>query len=508
MALTALNPWVRKPATVGSTLPYDGVPEFSRNEPGKQVVSLYVQPTPQGGGEAGEEITVKLYKARRGRTEEVTQAETTYTFTGAEGAAGAKFDFDLRTLLHSAEYPFPVMRRGNYFFTVTHTGGTTGPSAVTGSTEDFRVAIYTVDRFEKEWLQGATRRSNDDRAVRFQPKKLTGVRVIEVSKNHPLDLLPLSLVKGAETPDPNWYLSWNRGEIVPIDTNVPSGIDQQYILPDRQRKHYVVVQVDPLTLLAEEETESLMIDRSLIDRQTLRDFIDQEADWLEQSFLYTPIEPALVVSDRNLSTLDPSPGGVPAPVLPDDNEDYDILTYPLTYSPPNAGHWIDMELPQGYPIKWEYLEGVLERQRIISCNVGWIHQASHRLIQLVPFNQSSGYHFLGFYYMGSLRGPADLPSFWRYRYYAGIQDEETPREVLDVIAMRAGVKALTLLGQMFRGGFSSQSVSRDGISESVSYTASASYGIYSATIENCNKRLKVLEPQLKRKYMGLYLSVV
>jgi len=67
---------------------------------------------------------------------------------------------------------------------------------------------------------------------------------------------------------------------------------------------------------------------------------------------------------------------------------------------------------------------------------------------------------------------------------------------------------LSVLGQMYRGGFSSQSISRDGVSESVGYTASVMYGIYSATCNDLNNRLKELLPQLKRKYFGLVLEVV
>jgi hypothetical protein len=519
MTLTAMKVYLEPPREQSTVLPHDGLLEYSRNEPSRRVARVNVIPTPQDGSEVGEEITVKVFKARRARTEEVVQARQTYVFDGTEGPGGAAISLDLPNVQHSERHPFPVMRRGNYFFRVEHSGGTTGPTSLSEDSDDWRVALMTVDRFEAEWLRGATRRSNDDRAVRFQPKRFPFVRVVEVSRNHPLDLLPLSLVKGNETDTsghPNWYLSWNRGKLMPIDTRIPEGLyypNNQIILPDRAKHHYIVVEVDPRLLVLStpertQETELLMIDRALIDRESLRRWLDEEFQWMESSFFYTPIEPALIVSERNLNNLSLSPGQGTAPPLPNDNEDYDILSRAVTYYPPEAGHWINLRLNYGWPIKFDYLEGALENQRIVSVNTSWIHAAQSNMLQLVPFNQSLAYHFLGLFYMGALRGPADLPGFWRYRYYAGVQDEVTPYELLELGGMRASIKALTILGQMFRGGFSSQSVSRDGVSESVGYTASAMYGIYSATIEGIQKRLDKLEPQLQRKYKGLYIDVL
>jgi hypothetical protein len=50
------------------------------------------------------------------------------------------------------------------------------------------------------------------------------------------------------------------------------------------------------------------------------------------------------------------------------------------------------------------------------------------------------------------------------------------------VAKKAAVEALTLAGQAYRPGVTSQSVSRDGVSESVSYNATQQGGVYGATI--------------------------
>lgn len=509
MALTALTVYLDPPSNNvnGTVLPFDDVIEYSRNERGRETVTLYVIPTPADATVIGETITIRIMKARRDRTEEVVQARVIYTFSVAPPTAGVKFEWDLRRIIYSTDNPFPMMRRGMYFISVEHSGGTTGPSSVTANSNDFRVTLLTTDRLEHEWLLGATRRSNDDRSVRFQPKILTGVRVLEVSKNHVLSQVPLTFMLGDES-TPNRYLSWFNGELVPIDMSIPAGIQKQYLLVDRFETDYIVVQVDPRLLPVTPVVERLIVDRELIQRETLRRWIDEEADWLESVFLFTPIEPALCVSDNTLRTLSPSAGSQPASQSLPTNFDYDLMGAQITYFPPEAAHWITLQVPFGMPLAWEYLVGALENSRIIDINVQWIHKSSARQIQLIPFNQSLAYHFIGLMYSQAIRGAMELPSFWRYRYWAGIQEETTPLPLIETIGFRSAIKALTVLGQMFRGGVSSQSVSRDGVSESVTYTSSAMYGIYSATIGDYQKRLEALLPQIKRKYFGVYLDVL
>lgn len=510
MALTALSAYLDPPEIRGSQLPFDGIIEYCRNEHGREIVRLFVIPDPVDGTQAGEEITIRLVKARRGKDEEVVQATKTYIFDGTETAFGVPFEFDLRHIYYSNKYPFPVVRRGMYFFDIEHSGGTTGPSAVHAESDEFRVTLMTTDLFEEMWLKGATRRANDDRFVRFQPYEITGVRIIEVSRNHVLNMFPLNFVIGGESPDAARFLSWDEGRSVRLDMSIPKGIHRQYTLPNRSRQDYIIVQVDPRKLPTEHVQEDLVIDRDLIKRHTLRDWLDAEMEWLERTYLHVPIEPALIVSDFTLSSLNVGPGAATsqgAPMLPE-NFDYDIKGPPITYYPPTEGHWINLRVPFWKPLKFEYLVGALENTRIIDIPVDWIHKGDSGFITLMPFNQSIAYHFIGLMHVHSMRGAVNLPSLWRYRYWAGIESEETPEEILEIIGMRAGVKALTVLGQMFRGGFSSQSVSRDGVSESVSYTASATYGLYSATTTQYEKILQKSLPQLKRRYYGVPLTVV
>jgi hypothetical protein len=506
MALNGLTVYLYPPMYRGSGLPFDGIIEYSRNETDRNLVRLRIIPDPLDASVIGEELTIRVMKARRDRIEDVTQAEVVYTFTSIPTAAGAEVVFDLNRIVYSSDHPFPMMRRGNYFFKIEHTGGPTGPSAVSATSPDFRVALMTTDRFENEWLKGATRSSFDDRAVSIQPQRVTGVWVVYVSVNHPLDAVPLNLVIGAETP-PKKFLSWGAGELIELDLSIPGGIQKQYTLIDRNRSDYVRVVVDPLLLPNTNTSERVIVENSLISRETLRRWLDAEADWLEQSFLYTPLEPALCVSDDSLASLNPSTGGAQVLPLPQ-NFDYDLKGAPVTHFSATPGHWITLQVPFASPLVWDYLVGSLENARIIDVDPRWIHKCAARVIELVPYEQSLSFKYIGLVFTNSIWGPVELPSFWRYRYWAGIPEEKTPLELVEAIGLRAAIKALIVLGQMYRGGISSQSVNRDGVSETVSFTSSAMYGIYSATIEGYQKKIDMLLPQLKRKYFGIYIDVL
>lgn len=507
MALTSLSCYLKPPPAQVNLIPDDDLIEYCRNERGKDVVGLYIVPDPSDASVTGETVTISLYKARRGRDEEVTQAQTEYTFTGPIASGGVLVEFNLRTITYDNTKRWPIIRRGNYYFKVEHTGGTTGPSSVSTESDDFRVTLYSVDRLDRDLLFGITRKANEERATRFQPSRITGVKVIEISPNHPAEEFSLRFI-AENSPSTRRYLAWDNGEQVLLDTNPETGRNKSYILINHSRDDYIVVKVDPTLLPNVDTTEFLVVDQRIIERETIRNFIDDEIDRLEQSELYTPLEPALIVSDYSIRDMSPSAGSQGGPSTLPENYDYDIMANPISYYHESAGHWIGVNLPYGPPLHVDYFVGALENSRIVDIRTEWVHSSAARYIELVPFNQSLAYHFIGLIYTGTLRNVTGLPSMWRYRYWAGLRDETTPRDVLEVIGLRAAIKAAVVLGQAYRGGISSTSVSRDGVSISESYTSSAMYGIYSSSIEAFSKRLESLESKIKRRYFGINMAVV
>ena len=79
---------------------------------------------------------------------------------------------------------------------------------------------------------------------------------------------------------------------------------------------------------------------------------------------------------------------------------------------------------------------------------------------------------------------------------------------MELVAKKAAIDALTKIGQAFRPGVSSQSVSRDGVSESVSYLTAGLYGIFSGAIKSYREWIDQNLPMLRGSYRGALMVVV
>jgi hypothetical protein len=125
---------------------------------------------------------------------------------------------------------------------------------------------------------------------------------------------------------------------------------------------------------------------------------------------------------------------------------------------------------------------------------------------LVPFNQEIAFDFVGLLWVNAIRGATELPNFWHYNAIIGLP--ETPCEVQELVAKYAAINALTVAGMALRPGVGSVSLARDGVSESVSYTTTAEYGIYTGTIKAYKDWIKEEGAKLRAKYRGVTMVVV
>lgn len=105
------------------------------------------------------------------------------------------------------------------------------------------------------------------------------------------------------------------------------------------------------------------------------------------------------------------------------------------------------------------------------------------------------------------------PMMWEVEYIAGIDgdDPSMPVELLkEAINKRASCGILNVWGDLIIGaGIANQSVSIDGVSQSIGTTQSAMFGGASARIEAYGKDLKeVLLPALRQKFGGIRMIVV
>ena len=105
------------------------------------------------------------------------------------------------------------------------------------------------------------------------------------------------------------------------------------------------------------------------------------------------------------------------------------------------------------------------------------------------------------------------PQLWEVEYVAGIdeKDRSMPLQLLmEAVYKRASTGILNVWGDLIIGaGIASQSVSIDGLSQSIGTTQSAMFGGASARVENYTKDLKEqILPALRQKFGGIRLVVI
>jgi len=467
------------PTTVQVTVDLD---EYSKFERPRQVIN--VQWTASGGGNmSGTVLTVQLVKARRDRSVAVYSKDVTISGTTDPqvGVVSINLYEDVVD-----QYQINLIRRGYYFVKAFVKSN---PS-VAGVTADFLISILTAQQLRDTYIFGLPLEANDVRAVKFQPSEITGVEVVQVSTSHATGFEKLTYVYHG-TATVSRQISWGAGPLIVI--NSPG----RYLLKrDCQGSDYIVIQVRNVTALpTANKAEELFVTAAEITDDMLRRWINQSCDWLENDKLAGVfLEPTRITTD-----LVPVPGG---PVV-----DWDFLVPPITFFPSTPARWIDIMFPYPGLLRLDNLFGQIANTRIIDTALEWLEIAERSgYSQLVPFNQQIAFQFIGLVWVESIRGQIELPNFWHFNGRAGLRQVDPV--LLEILGKKAAIDALTVAGHAYRGGFSSQSLSRDGVSESVSYTASAVYGIYAATIEDYNKFINREIKGVKGRYKGLGVVVL
>lgn len=125
-------------------------------------------------------------------------------------------------------------------------------------------------------------------------------------------------------------------------------------------------------------------------------------------------------------------------------------------------------------------------------------------IEILP--SQNGYFFTtlfnGINTVGSISLRERIPLFFDISYYAGFDwdviSEQLKNEIRFAVGRRAAINIFAKLDSAM--GYSAKSKSMDGVSESVSYTASAMYGQYSAQIEQFKKDDEAWIKAFRKKY--------
>jgi len=223
----------------------------------------------------------------------------------------------------------------------------------------------------------------------------------------------------------------------------------------------------------------------LIDDAELNRLLTEAEKWFEEKIgmkFYKKSEHPDGLLFANVDHNDPSP---PSPDVEIDKLDYDGLhfaenRYMMVVVP--WGPVLDIErIFLGYP-------GNISGFEITKDRIQW--RGQFRNIQVIPVLVGSVGTTLafptGFYPFGS------VPHSISVNYRGGMSDEKVCAQyphILRMIKTKAAIQVLNVAQNLTDPGVSSRGVSADGLSQNTSFTQSAVYGLYSATIDKFEKIL-------------------
>lgn len=145
------------------------------------------------------------------------------------------------------------------------------------------------------------------------------------------------------------------------------------------------------------------------------------------------------------------------------------------------------------------------------------HDGILRLVPNSRFPANLQIDNLGNYFPELLRS-TEIPHTWKVTYKAGFKDGQIPNLINQAIALLAAISGLIIGGHLVLGaGIASQSISLDGLSQSISSTNSAENSAYGANIKEYQKILFGDGPndkengiihQLKEYYKGQTVGII
>lgn len=131
-------------------------------------------------------------------------------------------------------------------------------------------------------------------------------------------------------------------------------------------------------------------------------------------------------------------------------------------------------------------------------------------VQLFPVSGSTGSLILtsnGSFMPVLLGQYQNAPGLWRVSYRAGMDD--IPEDMVEYIMKRASVGILQVWGDLIIGaGIANQTISLDGLSQSIGTTQSPEFSGAGARIKNYMDDMRELEKRLKDTYLGINLGIV
>jgi hypothetical protein len=163
------------------------------------------------------------------------------------------------------------------------------------------------------------------------------------------------------------------------------------------------------------------------------------------------------------------------------------------------------------------LEGFFNTTKQITYPVSWLSvkktndgKSIHRNISIVPSGDAATHSqaltISGIVPQLGYLGWRNIPNYWQVRYTSGFN--VVPADIMNAIGKYIAIQLLHTAGDLvFKAGISSQSISLDGVSQSISTTNSGKNSIYGARISSYVSELDKILPRLRDYYRGFSFGV-
>lgn len=222
-----------------------------------------------------------------------------------------------------------------------------------------------------------------------------------------------------------------------------------------------------------------------ITEETLKQKIRQAQDSIEK-FLSVKLTKQVITESRDFIRSDYNAWG------------YTRLTFPII-DPISLNGFISTTKQIEFPLTW------------LSHHTNSEEYLAMRNLTIVPAGstspQTEGVVFSGITPNVGFLGLANIPNYWSIKYCTGFT--LIPSDLLDAIGKIAAMQVFAILGDIVLGaGIAAQSLSVDGLSQSIETTQSAENAAYSARVRQYSGELKRELPILKDIYKGFAFGVL
>lgn len=298
----------------------------------------------------------------------------------------------------------------------------------------------------------------------------------------------------------------SRFEIVPVS---PYEFRTSY-LPERllYQARLQRTNIDPIDLETEVQN---VLKNSLQDNELERVLERAEADVLSK--LDTEIRPTKVItrpdlddrfSDKYVS------GGMNLKAIP---PGYDEIGPEMSYKMTDARFYATNHLPKVPVLEVERVRSILHNRPFFEFPRSWQVFNKYGSLNLVPVSGTDivqfANAFTAFSPSFSYAARERVPGFWAIDWtYGHVGDEPEFNTILQMIAYTALQEVVVFIGSADKPGISSESRGTGGTSESVSYTQSAIYALFSSDAEYIGKNMKGWMASLRQRIHGVELMVV